>query len=201
MSDEVEMWRDIPDYVGLYEASNLGRVRSLPRTVPTVNKAMGVSTRVSPGRIMKLNFNRRAKQQTVTLTKNGDQKVFKVAHLVLFTFVGPRPGPKDECCHFPDRGTTNNRLSNLRWDTRLGNIEDQKIHGTTRLGKVGPQGVRNAKAKLNDEQVVEMRRRYQTGVSSAKLAAEFGLGKSATHAILTGKNWRHVLPPGSTFST
>lgn len=28
-----EIWKDIPDYDGLYQVSNLGRVRSLDRTV------------------------------------------------------------------------------------------------------------------------------------------------------------------------
>ena len=26
-----EVWKDIPDYEGLYQISNLGRVKSLPR--------------------------------------------------------------------------------------------------------------------------------------------------------------------------
>lgn len=38
---ENEEWRDIVEYEGLYQVSNLGRVKSLPRTILVENKALG----------------------------------------------------------------------------------------------------------------------------------------------------------------
>ena len=34
-----EIWKDIKGYEGQYQVSNLGRVKSLPRTTPYINKA------------------------------------------------------------------------------------------------------------------------------------------------------------------
>jgi hypothetical protein len=50
-----------------------------------------------------------------------------VHQLVLEAFVGPCP-PGMEACHFPDKTRTNNRLSNLRWDTHEGNVRDRMFH-------------------------------------------------------------------------
>lgn len=36
MNNQEEIWKDIPNYEGYYQASNLGRVRSLDRVV--INK-------------------------------------------------------------------------------------------------------------------------------------------------------------------
>jgi hypothetical protein len=60
-------------------------------------------------------------------------KTFKVHRLVLMTFLGPCPEGM-EACHFPDRDVSNNRLENLRWDTKKANAFDQYLHGTRALG-------------------------------------------------------------------
>ena len=48
--------------------------------------------------------------------------------LVLGAFAGPPPEGM-EGCH-EDNDKTNNRLDNLRWDTRPGNHSDKARHGT-----------------------------------------------------------------------
>lgn len=35
----IEKWKDIPGYEGFYQASNLGRIRSLDRIVPCGNRS------------------------------------------------------------------------------------------------------------------------------------------------------------------
>jgi hypothetical protein len=50
----------------------------------------------------------------------------RVHHLVLETFIGPRP-PGLQCCHW-DGVKTNNRLMNLRWDTPGANGQDAMRH-------------------------------------------------------------------------
>ena len=51
------------------------------------------------------------------------KKMFLVHRLVLLAFVGPCPVGM-EGCHF-DNDATNNRLSNLRWDTLSNNQKDR----------------------------------------------------------------------------
>lgn len=50
-------------------------------------------------------------------------KSWIVGHAILYAFIGPRPEGMHHC-HFPDPNTKNNALSNLRWDTAKGNLND-----------------------------------------------------------------------------
>ncbi|MBF6254453.1 HNH endonuclease [Nocardia farcinica] len=107
-----EQWRPIAGYEDLYEVSNQGRVRSLYWPTPRVLKP-GVT---SAGYLL------------VALHKDGRQTSFHVHRLVLETFAGPPP-VGTECCHGPG-GPTDNRLTNLRWDTSTENNLDQVRDGT-----------------------------------------------------------------------
>lgn len=70
----------------------------------------------------------RAGRPAVTLRHRGKQKAPIVAVLVLAAFRGSAPAGM-ECCH-SDGDPINNRLSNLRWDTRSNNHRDAVCHGT-----------------------------------------------------------------------
>jgi hypothetical protein len=54
-------------------------------------------------------------------------------------------------------------------------------------------GAKNAKAKLTDEQVREIHRRYRRGgVSTYNLADEYGVGQGTIFKILHGVRWEHI---------
>ena len=48
-----EIWKDIKGYEGQYQVSNLGRVKSLPRTTPYINKAGYESCQFREGQLKK----------------------------------------------------------------------------------------------------------------------------------------------------
>ncbi len=114
-------------------------------------------------------------------------------HLVLWTFVGPRPSAKYEGCH-NDGNPRNNHYKNLRWDTRKGNHADLQTHGTA------VKGSRNGRAKLTEEQVVQMRLDYAELVKNGKpygsisqLQERYGLSaNSSFYAVIHKRHWRHV---------
>lgn len=72
-----EIWRDIPDYEGLYQASNLGRVRSLDRVL--------CDGRQFPGKVLSLNKNNLG-YFIVTLFKDGKRTRVGVHRLVALAF-------------------------------------------------------------------------------------------------------------------
>lgn len=80
----------------------------------------------------------------------GNGKNKNVSHLVLETFIGPRPKGM-WCCHFDD-DPKNNNLSNLRWDLPSGNYQDAIRNGRSCRGQ------KNGNHKLSKEQVLEIRR-------------------------------------------
>ncbi len=62
------------------------------------------------------------------LSQKGKVEMKLVHRLVLETFVGPCPD-KQECCH-NNGNSLDNRISNLRWDTRKANVKDACVHGS-----------------------------------------------------------------------
>ena len=120
----VEQWLPIPGYEGFYEVSNLGRVRSLDRTVRNRNDTV----QPKRGMVLKISKSNRCAYMTVGLTRDNKHRRFFVHRLVLMAFVGPCPEGM-EACH--NNGVADdNRISNLRWDTPSENIRDLVRHGT-----------------------------------------------------------------------
>lgn len=135
-SNHPEEWRPVVGWAGLYEVSDLGRVRSLPKSV--AHRLVGNYS--VAGRVLKP-YPIRTGHLYVNLCHEGKKKHRYVHQLVLEAFVGPRPDGT-EACHFPDREPSNNRLENLRWDTPGENQLDKvrhRTHNNTRKTKC-PRG-------------------------------------------------------------
>ena len=119
---ELEFWEDISDYEGLYQVSNLGRIKSLERTVVKSNGLQYVKERIlKPGAT-------RGGYLQVLLSRDGIRLPYKIHVTVAREFIGPRPSGFHVCHN--DGDVTNNRISNLRYDTPRENRIDQKRHGT-----------------------------------------------------------------------
>ena len=117
-----EEWRDIPNYEGLYQASNVGNIRRLPATISTVR-----GPRPVPGRNMRTSPNKDGYPK-VCLSKNGKRRTFYVHNLVLSAFVRPRANGEVACHN--DGNPGNNQVGNLRWDKQSENVLDEVRHGT-----------------------------------------------------------------------
>ena len=125
---ENEMWKPIPFYEELYEASSLGRVRSIDGKV-TYTKKHGA--RIWRGRILKNKTKVVSNQMgyRVTLWNNGSHKDWLVARLVCITFYGvPKnfdlraTGQRMTVNHI-DGNRLNNKVENLEWLTLKENIQ------------------------------------------------------------------------------
>ncbi len=110
-NEHLEQWRPIPGFVGKYEASNLGRIRS----------ARGILKQ-------RLHITRR--YPVVELSLPPGSREHLVHRLVLLAFRG-EPPVGNECRHL-NGNRTDNRLVNLAWGTHSENSIDQVIHGTHR---------------------------------------------------------------------
>ena len=119
----------------------------------------------------------------VRLSRSDGERVnCRVSHLVLDAFVGPRPNGC-EACHFPDRDPSNNRLSNLRWDTKSSNQGDRVAHGTSN------HGTRNGAAKLTSAEVDEIRHLHKGSIPQREIAAMFVVSRSNIQQICSGTTW------------
>lgn len=119
-----EQWLPVVGYEGLYEVSDLGRVRSVDRVVM---RRGGIPVR-RKGQVMTFTARAHHGDLKVTLSRGGKGKTWLVHRLVLTAFRGPCP-PSLECLH-GNGNSADNRLVNLRWGTRSENQEDSVRHGT-----------------------------------------------------------------------
>lgn len=114
--------------------------------------------------------------------------------LVLETFIGPAPSPDHVIAH-GNGSRLNCHYSNLRWATVQDNHDDRVFHGNS------PSGERNPRAKITEQDVLDIRRDYrlikQAGSirSIGELDEKYGLCRSTIVRIATGESWSHVPMP------
>ena len=117
-----EEWRDITGYEGLYQVSNLGRVRSLDRYKNQVSKSKNVYSAFCPGRILRQSYrSKTSKYLRVSLYHLAGDGVkscgasYLVHILVAQAFI---PNPNNlPCVNHKDEDKTNNCVDNLEWCT------------------------------------------------------------------------------------
>lgn len=102
-----EIWNEIPEFEGKYQASNFGRIKSLNYL------------RTGKEQILKL-LNDKDGYLLVNLSKNGKVKTYKVHRLVWCSFNGKIPEGKQ--INHKDEDKTNNTLDNLELVTCKENI-------------------------------------------------------------------------------
>lgn len=107
-----EQWAPVVGYEGLYEVSNLGRVKSLARVVsrPGERGDLSINEIIRTGHITPKGYVR------VQLSKNGKPRNHMVHVLVAEAWIGSPPSPRHEVNH-KSGDKTNNREKNLEWVT------------------------------------------------------------------------------------
>lgn len=177
--DFAEQWKPVVGYEGMYEVSNAGRVRSIDRYIKS---ARGEGRCLLRGKVLRTQDNKGLLY--LGLCKNGRGKTHAVHQLVLTAFVGPRPDGM-EGCHGNGNGS-DNRLSNLRWDTHKSNGEDMVRHGTS------VKGDRNGSARLTRDDIGAIRLRCSAGENQGAIADKYGVSRSHISDIHRRKTWRNV---------
>lgn len=162
-----EVWKDINGFEGMYQISNLGRVKSLVR--PYHPKEQILTNRVQcPGR------KSRYKRVVVHLWKDGKTCPMKVHRLVAEAFI-ENPNGYTMINHI-DSNPLNNDISNLEWSTSLHNNR----HGM-RFGKMSDR------VKITDEKAVEISRLYEANVPIAEIGKRYGITPRNVYAYAKSK--------------
>ncbi|WP_348623058.1 NUMOD4 domain-containing protein [Paenibacillus peoriae] len=149
-----ESWKPIPNYEGIYEASDFGRIRSVDgKTTESVRHGL----RKWRGRIIKPKSDAIVTGYRVSLWKSKICRDYLVARLVGFTFLGVPSDPKMTINHI-DGNRFNNNVHNLEWLTLADNIRhafetglvgtNQKVKISTGTGVYEFQSLTKASAFL-----------------------------------------------------
>jgi hypothetical protein len=171
--DDLERWLPVLGWPG-YEVSDWGRVQSYRRRgngggVDLTARIIGNHVTASGHRNGLLVRYRDGRRET---------RSFGVHVLVLEAFVGPCPRGL-ECCH-NDGNPANNRLANLRWDTRSANVIDQLRHWV------------HNNVILDEYHVRAIWKRLVSGEPASRIAKDFGVSRATICLIRSGPNWSHV---------
>jgi len=171
-----EIFKPVVGFEGKYEVSNLGRVKSLKRSVTdsmgrikSFDESFKLPTLASTGYLI------------VSLRDKSKRKSDSIHRLVALAFI-PNPENKPEVNHI-NGDKKDNRVDNLEWVTRSENF----LHAyRTGLNK-GRGGVGN---KLTSEDVSDIRAKYTPfKYTQSKLAKEYGVTQSVISRIICNKAW------------
>lgn len=106
---ENEIWKDIPNYEGLYQVSNLGRVKSLPKKWIFNN-----GTLFNKDELITIGSKHKNGYLVIFLSKDKNKKFYKIHQLVAMAFLGHTPCGMLKVIDHINEIKTDNRLDNLQ---------------------------------------------------------------------------------------
>ena len=183
MSKNIEIWKPVVGYEGLYECSNMGNVRSLNYRRTNTIKNLSLS-------LSKYGYFQ------VKLWKNCKGKVLAVHRLVAEAFV-PNPNNKPEIDHintiktdntvwFNEDGSINYDKTNLRWVTKKENMNNPltiKDLSKIRIGNENAKSIYRAVLQYTkDGKLIK----EWASINSA--ARELKINKSGIWSCCNGRN-------------
>ncbi len=167
-NQEVEIWKEVFGYEGLYYISSHGKVKSTPR--------QGCLGGIRIPRTGRWGYD------YIVVSKNNKNATKKIHRLVAETFI-PNPENKPMVNHI-NGIKTDNRVTNLEWATAKENSQHAWEKGLSRPLK----GEFNGVSKVTDNERLEIAHYYSTGLSQTLIAEKYNITQSNVSHIV-----RHVL--------
>lgn len=175
-----EIWKDIDCFEGLYQVSNMGRVKSLNRTLMRKNG----SPYIVKERILIPQVDTRG-YFVVSLAFKKDKTLALIHRLVAKAFI-PNPGNKPQIDHI-DGNRQNNFSDNLRWVTSHENhinpvTVKRRLESNCPIGK-GLNAVPVIGISQSDNSIIRFKK--------IKDVKEFGFDPSSVSKCILGKRKFH----------
>lgn len=167
---EGEIWKDIPGYEGIYQASTEGRIKRIMHRTHATNK------------LMKYGQNKNGYLH-LHLTVNGVGSCLLAHRLIALTFI-PNPENKPEVNH--KKGIKSDiRVSELEWSTTSENIQHAFDTGL----KISSKGSEHGQSKLTEKEVLEIRASL---LSPKELSLIYNIKRENIYKILKRERWKHI---------
>jgi hypothetical protein len=178
----IEIWKDIPEYKGIYQVSNLGRVKRLQTSQNrSNNKILNLKEKLLNGTINYFGYNR------VTLYKNCIGKSCAVHRLVAICFIENKLN-KPQVNHI-DGNKLNNIVENLEW---CNNSENQLHAWKLGLNRTSDNlDLYRTNCIVTKELVIKIREELKT-TKSRILAKKYNLSESQMSNIKNNKRWKAI---------
>lgn len=181
MDQEIEVWKPIINYEGIYEISNLGKIKSFPK-----DRFCFGHKRTESTKLIKTDTFHPSGYRFVTLIKDKVRKSYAVHRLVGIHFIdNPENLPQ---INHKDTIKTNNIYSNLEWCTNFYNQQHAIENGLVNYVK----GEKHGGAKLKEIDIPVIRRLFSEGLNKHQIAEIYGIHPKHAYSINMGKAWKHV---------
>lgn len=164
--ENIEEWRDIIGYEGIYKVSNFGKVKRIH----------GGHKRILKKSLFKSGYVR------VCLTVNSIEKTIRVHRLVAQAFI-PNPFNKPFINHI-DNNIENNHASNLEWCTSKENKDHSVEQGRQAYGS------KNGNSKFNERDIIKIR---SCNLPVKEIMKIHKMSETNVREILNRKLWKHLV--------
>lgn len=172
-----EIWKPVNGFVGVYEVSNLGRVR-----------------RICAGRGSKIGIKKLNPSKTgyvlVNLSKKNTQKIKTVHSLVAKAFISNKKNKP--CINHIDSNPSNNHVSNLEWCTHLENMQHASRQRRLNVPHLKARGKNNF-GGITKEKVLEIRKLWLLDKKPQReIASIYKVSRQTINNIINKKAWGYV---------
>lgn len=181
--EEIEEWRDVPGYVGKYQISSLGRVKSLSRRMRA-----NTGYYISRERIFK-KYNNRGYEEIKLYSGDDTFKNVQVHRLVAQSFIS-NPNNYPQINHI-DGNPRNSRVENLEWCTN--SMNTKHAYDTGLKDPKNYKGSGNPCSKITEQTVLDIREDRNSGKYSLdQLSEKYNLRKNHISLITNRRIWKHI---------
>lgn len=169
-----EIWKDVPEFKGIYQASNIGRIKSLGREIVRQGKLIWLKEK-----IMKQHISVDGRYKCSFNNQN-----CLVHRIIALTWIPNLYNLPD--INHKDGNPLNNYYENLEWITKI----DNNIHAH-KMGLIDLKGEKSPLHILTEEEVKEIRN--SKGVYKYReLADMYGVCISNISQIINRNRWKHI---------
>lgn len=175
-----EIFKDILGYEGLYQVSNMGRVKGCERVILMKNGTL----RYIEEKIITPKKRPRG-YAFVALSKNATKKIHSVHQLVAKTFI-KNPKKHKDINHI-NGNKVDNRVVNLEWVSQYENMQH-----AIKTGLVNNNGSNCKTSKLKEQDVILIREYSEKGKKLKEISDMFGVTIANISYIIKRQSWKHV---------
>lgn len=189
----IEIWKDIVGYEGLYQVSNMGNVRSADRTIK-VKRGDSEYFLTTKGKVLRGQARRHGYLSVWLYKLDGSKRQESIHRLVAEAFCIRRDGDTD--VNHKNEIKTDNRASNLEWCTH----KENSNYGTAQQRRLETDRVRGNRCKpirqydLQGNLIAEYpslkEASMQTGIASGNICKHIQGNKQYSH--VGGYHWEYV---------
>jgi len=178
----VEVWKYITEYEGLYQVSNIGRIKSLERYSANQwsEKARFREEKILSYQLTKDGY------PSIKLSKNGNAIRHRIHRLVALCFL-ENPFGKEQVNHI-NGIKTDNRVENLEWATCSENMEHAYKSGL----RTAPSGVDSPYSVFSKQDVLDIRDSFKNGISQIELAKKYNVTMGCISGVCRKRTYANI---------